>query len=61
MKILDGVSNIPVIKTKLVSVIATKVSPDLDADILCGYLTEKLCQSVKCRKIDSMCNRFSLF
>lgn len=54
-------SNIPVVKTKLVSVFATRFSPSLDAVTLCSYLTEKLGKSVTCRKIDSTRNRFSSF
>lgn len=49
------------IKTKLVSVFATRFSPDLDAKTLCDYLTEKLGKTVTCRKIDSTRNRFSSF
>ncbi|KAL7387451.1 hypothetical protein ABVT39_023677 [Epinephelus coioides] len=54
-------SNITVVKTKLVSVFASRFSPDLDADTLCAYFTEKLGKSVTCRKIDSTHNRFSSF
>lgn len=54
-------SNIRVIKTKLVSVFATRFSPDLDADTLRNYLSEKLDRSVVCRKIESAQNRFSSF
>ena len=54
-------SNIPVIKTKLVSVFATRFSPTLEADTLCSYLTEKLGKSVTCRKIETISNRFSSF
>lgn len=54
-------SNITVVKTKLVSVFATRFSPDLDAGTLVAYLTEKLGKSVTCRKIDSTRNRFSSF
>lgn len=55
------VSQIPAIKTKLVSVFATRFPPELDAKILCDYLIEKLVRSVTCRKIDSTRNRFSSF
>ncbi|RXN10872.1 hypothetical protein ROHU_004378 [Labeo rohita] len=41
-------SNIPVVKTKMVSVFATRFSPHLDADTLCSYLTESLGKSVTC-------------
>ncbi|MEQ2171469.1 hypothetical protein GOODEAATRI_010981 [Goodea atripinnis] len=56
-----GTGTVSNFKTKLLSIFATRFSPDLDADIVCGYLTEKLGQSVTCRKIDSMGNRFSSF
>ena len=50
------------VKTKLVSVFASRFSPNLDADTLRKYLSEKLCNnSVSCRKIDSSRNRFSSF
>ncbi|KAG7523593.1 hypothetical protein JOB18_000659 [Solea senegalensis] len=55
-------SNIQVINTKLVSVFATRFPPNVDADTLSIYLTEKLCnKSVTCRKVDLSRNRFSLF
>lgn len=54
-------SNIPVVKTKLVTVFATRFSPNLDADTLCCYVTERLGKPVTCRKIDSTRNRFSAF
>ena len=55
-------NNIQVIKTKLVSVFASRFSHNLDADTLRNYLTEKLGnKSVTCRKIDSAQNRFSSF
>lgn len=56
----DG-SNIKVVKTKLVSVFATRFAPDLEADTLSNYLSKKLGRSVKCRKIVSSRNRFSSF
>lgn len=40
--------NIKVIKTKLVSVFASKFSPDLDAETLSVYLKEKLGREVAC-------------
>ncbi|ROL51267.1 hypothetical protein DPX16_1509 [Anabarilius grahami] len=49
-------SNIPVVKTRLVSVFSTRFSPSLDADTLSSYLTEKMGKSVTCRKIDSTRN-----
>lgn len=46
--------NIGVVKTKLVNVFATRFSPNLDADTLRGYLSEKLENGkVTCRKIES--------
>lgn len=53
--------NITVVKTKLVSVFATRCPPDLNAGILCAYLAEKLGKSVTCQKIDSTHNRLSSF
>ncbi len=58
---IGSASNIPVVKSNLVGVFAMRFSPDLDANILCDYLTEKLGKSVICRKIDLTRNRFSLF
>lgn len=54
-------SNIPVVKTKLVSVFATRFSPELDADTLCAYLSGKLGKPVTCKKIASTSNRFGSF
>lgn len=53
--------NIKVVRTKLVSVFATKFSPDLDAETLSEYLSEKLCRDVNCQRIDTASNRYSSF
>lgn len=53
--------NIQVIKTKLVSVFATKFSPDLDAETLTSYMKDKLKREVTCHKIDTVQSRFSSF
>ena len=53
--------NIRAVKTKLVSVFATRFDPSLDADTLCDYLKEKLGREVKCRKIESAYIRCSSF
>ncbi|KAJ8390789.1 hypothetical protein AAFF_G00099210 [Aldrovandia affinis] len=44
------VSNILAVKTKMVSVFATKFDLNVDADTLSDYLKEKLGREVKCRK-----------
>lgn len=54
-------SNIPVVKTKLVSVFATRFSPELDEDTLRAYLSEKLGRTVSCKKITATSNRFGSF
>ncbi|KAK7909675.1 hypothetical protein WMY93_014359 [Mugilogobius chulae] len=55
-------SNIPVVKTKLVSVFATRFSPELDADTLGSYLSERLGKAVTCEKIQTVRNnRFGSF
>lgn len=48
-------------ETKLVSVFASKFTPDLDALTLSGYLKEKLGRIVACQRIDSVYNRYSSF
>lgn len=53
--------NIRTVKTKLVSVFATKFTPDLDVDTLTKYLKDKLRQEVTCLKINSGHGRFSSF
>lgn len=53
--------NIKMVKTKLVSVFATKFSPDLDAETLSAYLREKLGHDVSCQKIDTIHRRFGSF
>ena len=49
------------VSTKLVSVFATKFSPDLDADTLRDFLQEKMNREVKCRRIETPLSRFSSF
>lgn len=53
--------NIQVIKTKLVSVFATKFSPALDTETLANYLRDKLNRDVTCQKIETAQSRFSSF
>ncbi|KAJ8362080.1 hypothetical protein AAFF_G00398150 [Aldrovandia affinis] len=55
------VSNILAVKTKMVSVFATKFDLNVDADTLSDYLKEKLGREVKCRKIETAQSRFSSF
>lgn len=45
--------NIQIVKTKLVSVFATKFMPDLDTDTLSNYLKDKLCCEVTCININA--------
>lgn len=52
---------IQVIKTKLLSVFATKFSPDLDSETLASFSKDKLCPDVTCQKIDTAQSRFSSF
>ena len=54
-------SGIQTVKTKLVSVFASKFSPELDAETLSRYLKEKLGREVKCQKIDTVQSRFGSF
>ena len=51
--------DIKVVPTKLVSVFATKFSPDLDAETLSIYLTEQLGRYVNCQRIVTAGNRYS--
>ena len=53
--------DIKVVRTKLVSVFATKFSPDLDAETLSIYLTEQLGRYVNCQRIVTAGNRYSSF
>ncbi len=53
--------NIRTVNTKLVSVFATKFTPDLDADTLSNYLIDKLHREVTCLKINTAHGRFSSF
>ena len=49
--------NIKVVQTKMVSVFATKFSPDLGAGTLANYLKDKLGRDVLCERIDTVNNR----
>lgn len=49
------------VKTKMVSVFATKFDLSLDAATLSDYLKVKLGREVMCRKIESAHSRFSSF
>lgn len=51
--------NIQVVKTKLVSVFATKFSPDLDSETLANYLRGKFQRDVTCQKMGTSQNRYS--
>lgn len=53
--------DIQVIKSKLVSVFATKFSPDLDSETLSSYMKDKLGRDVTCQKIETLQSRFSSF
>ncbi len=53
--------NISVVRTKLVSVFATKFTLDLNAETLSNYLKEKLGRDVNCQRIATMNNRYSSF
>lgn len=53
--------DIQVIKSKLVSVFATKFSPDLDSETLTKYMKDKLGRDVTCQKIEAVQSRFSSF
>lgn len=53
--------DIRVIKSKLVSVFATKFSPDLDSETLTSYMKDKLGRDVTCQKIEAVQSRFSYF
>lgn len=55
------VSTIKTVKTKIVNVFATKISPELDADTLAEYLKSKLNRVVTCQKIDSARSRVGSF
>lgn len=55
-------SRISVITTKRVSIFATRFSPDVDAETLRSYQSEKLAnKSVACRKIESHGSRYGSF
>ncbi|CAM4574518.1 unnamed protein product [Leuciscus chuanchicus] len=54
-------SNIKVVRTKQVSVFATKFSPDLHAELLSAYLKENLSRDVHCERIETVNTRYSSF
>ena len=56
-----GVGNMHAVTTKLVSVFATKLAPDLDSETLASYLKEQLSRDVTCQKIDTEYTRYSSF
>lgn len=53
--------SIQVVKTKLVSVFATKFSPDVNSEALASYLKDNLHRDVTCEKIDSAQRRYNSF
>lgn len=53
--------NIKVVTTKLVSLFATKFSPEIDAETLRAHLEEKLCREVSCQRIVTMNSRYASF
>ena len=57
----SAVSTILTVRTKLVSVFATKFSPDLEAETLSEYLKSKLIKVVTCQKIQNVRSRFGSF
>lgn len=58
---IDPESSIRTVRTKLVSVFATKFTPELDANTLSLYLQSKLGREVGCSKIESVQSRYSSF
>ncbi|KAM3609173.1 uncharacterized protein V6R79_010670 [Siganus canaliculatus] len=53
--------SIQVIRTKLVSVFATKFAPALESEALASYLSPKLGRKVTCERLDTLQSRFSSF
>lgn len=53
--------NIKMVKTKLVSVFASKFYPDVDTETLRAYLEGKLGHDVTCQKITTVNNRYASF
>ncbi len=49
------------VTTKLVSVFATKFSPEIDAETLHAHLEEKLCRAVTCQRIATVNSRYDSF
>ena len=56
-----AVTDIKTVKTKLVSVFATRFAPDLDPETLTTYLKEKLGREVTCQKFVTEHSRFASF
>lgn len=54
-------SHIKTVTTKLVSVFASKFSPDLDVETLTDFLKVQLCREVTCQKIATANSRFASF
>ncbi|MED6235950.1 hypothetical protein ATANTOWER_002384 [Ataeniobius toweri] len=53
--------NIKIVKTKIVSVFASKFSPELEAEALCAYLKPKLGLDVTCHRINTANSRYVSF
>lgn len=53
--------DIKTVRTKLVSVFATRFHPALDADVLALHLKDKLGREVMCQRVGSASSRFSSF
>lgn len=53
--------DIQVIRSKLVSVFATKFTPNLDSETLTSYMENKLGRKVTCQKLETVHSRFSSF
>lgn len=49
------------VKAKMVSVFASRFSPDVDSEALTCYLKDKLHRDVTCQKIDSVQKRYNSF
>lgn len=56
-----AMGNIKMVKTRLVNVLDSKFTPDLDAITLSEFLKDKLGHEVICQKIDTVHGRYSSF
>ena len=56
-----AVGNMHAVTSKLVSVFASKLAPDLESETLASYLKEQLSRDVTCQKIDTQYTRYSSF